>query len=171
MKALTIEFLARRSYAGAALVCLALAGCAIAAHQTLRVIGLREQIALAQAHAASQRALAAIASAAAPALPHPYLADARIVADMAAFGMGGVLAALEAAREPGSRALSIHIDAAERTARAEFQVDGLAQAVALLSSLNAEDPKLRWTLLQVQAGPAGQPGVATLVSRAAANEH
>ena len=164
MRALQVEFAAKRPVSPWLWGGLAAALCLLATQQGREGWALRQQTTAAENEASVlavqlDRGLQAQRDAASQVRPEPaYLRDALAVAKVARFPVGRVLASLEATRVQGVKLTALDIFAAGGTARAELEFASHDALMRYLDDINAGEERPRWRLLQAQTATAGAGG-------------
>ena len=91
----------------------------------------------------------------APASAPGYERDARSIARMSSFDVGGVLRSVESAQVVGAKVVNLDIDASTRTAVLSLDVVSASTATAYVEALNAGDDHPKWTLARLQTQGTG----------------
>jgi hypothetical protein len=84
-----------------------------------------------------------------------YVADAAVVAKMAAFPLAQILSSIESAQVPEVKVVGLEVSASEGTARADLEFADHAALLSYLEAINAGEPQPRWVLLQAQIASTG----------------
>jgi hypothetical protein len=173
MKALKIEFAARRPVPRWLWAVATLAFGALALHQGWQAWALQERVAALRSQAdalateqAERSAQARRETAGRVRVEPAYARDAAAVAKIAGFPLDRVLVSLESAQVLGVKLTSLEVSAVESTARAELEFADHTALLNYLEAINAGEPQPRWALLQAQMALApGGANVASIVSR------
>jgi hypothetical protein len=161
LKALDIEFVAKRPASPWLLGALTFAFCLMALWEGWQAWLLRPQVLAAESEMSKltiqlDRALQAKRDAASAAAIEPaYARDAQAVAKLAAFPLARVLASLEGARVQGVRLSALDISAAENAASAELEFSDHDALMRYLEEINAGEERPRWRLAQAQTANTG----------------
>jgi hypothetical protein len=91
----------------------------------------------------------------APASAPSYERDARSIARMSSFDVGGVLRSVESAQVAGAKVINLDVDASTRTAALTLDVASASTATAYVEALNAGDDRPKWTLARLQTQGTG----------------
>jgi hypothetical protein len=171
MRALKVEFVARKPTRGWIWTGLSLALCVFAADQGWRARVLQQQVQALRAEAEvlaqkNDRARQASSVAAARSAVEPaYAKDAAAVAKIAGFPLDRVLASLESAQVIGVKVSGLEVSAGEATARAELEFSDHPSLLNYLEAINAGEPKPRWVLQRAQIAHATSgSNTATIIS-------
>lgn len=178
MRALKVEFAARRPLPRWLWAVVTLAFGALALHQGWQAWALQERVAALRGEADALATKHAERSAQARReiegrvrVEPAYARDAAVVARIAGFPLDRVLVSLESAQVLGVKLTSLEVSAVESTARAELEFADHAALLNYLEAINAGEPTPRWALARAQIAPvAGGSNVASIVSRWTASE-
>ena len=170
MRALNVEFVARRPVSPSLLGALTLALLLFAGHQGWQAWRLHEQVVAVESEISKltlqlDRTLQAKRDIASHVPVEPaYARDALAVAKVAAFPVDRVLVSIEGARVQGVRLTALDISAAENTASADLEFTDHDALMRYLEDINAGEERPRWRLVQAQTASAGT-GVSTATIR------
>jgi hypothetical protein len=113
-----------------------------------------------QAATVLREATARMQGSASAASAPPYAKDAREIARMASFDLGGVLRGLESAQVKGIKVVRVDADAAARKVEVDAEASDADAASAFVQALNAGNAGSPWVLSRIQA--SGTSDMATL---------
>jgi hypothetical protein len=172
MRALKVEFAARKPVPQWLWVVATLAFGALALHQGWQAWALQERVTALRGEADAlateqvERSTQARRETAGRVRVEPaYARDAAAIAKIARFPLDRVLVSLESAQVQGVKVTSLELSAVEATARAELEFADHAALLNYLEAINAGEPQPRWALMRAQMAPSpGGPNVASISS-------